>query len=557
MTIFSKEVSKRGALEYVIQFRFFRKNSGDRWIIQGRRLNFLMLYDNLFYQHGGHKMKKTLIIATISFFIGVFLAALIFMYSPEKNYSNNFAETEPSSTLSSYLYASSPIQAREDLDFVTIAERAAPAVVKITAEKVETRNVRGFFDDSPFDFWDRFFFGTPRSRDREQEFRSASQGTGFFISQDGYIVTNNHIVENAIKVDIVTLQGKEYEAEIMGTDPRTDLALLKVKGDNLPFLALGDSSILKVGEWVLAVGNPLGLSHTVTAGIVSAKGRQLGGGGGVPDYQDFIQTDASINRGNSGGPLINMRGDVVGINSMIISPSGGNVGIGLAIPTSLAKGVIKQLKEKGRVVRGYLGVSIMAITDDHKKLLNLKTKEGALINTVEPDTPAEKAGLKRYDVIIKLDGEPIKDNNDVRFKIAEVEPGTKVELTIIRDGKEKNVTLKVAERDPEPETAQKASPEKDIGITVQEMTPRIARRYGFRTETGLIITEVKQYSEADRQGLEKYDIIIEVNRQSVRKADDLEKEIKATDPGDPIMLLVIRERDGQAQEYIVTLRIPE
>ena len=502
-------------------------------------------------------MKKTLIIATISFFLGMVIAGLIFIYSPEKNSPDNFAETQPTSALSSNLYASPSVQAREDLDFVTIAERAAPAVVRVTAERVETRSARGFFDDSPFDFWDRFFFGQPRSRNREQEFHSSAQGTGFFISQDGYIVTNNHIVENAIKVDIVSLKGDEYEAEIVGTDPRTDLALLKVKGDNLPFLALGDSSALKVGEWVLAVGNPLGLSHTVTAGIVSAKGRQLGGGSGVPDYQDFIQTDASINRGNSGGPLINMKGDVIGINSMIISPSGGNVGIGLAIPTSLAEGVIKQLKEKGRVVRGYLGVSIMVITDDHKKLLNLKSKEGALISSVEPDTPAEKAGLKRYDAIIELNGEPIKNRNDVRFKVAAVEPGTEVELTIIRDGKEKNVKLKVAERDPEPETAQKVSPDKDIGITIQEMTPRIASRYGFRTEEGLIITEVKQYSEAHKQGLEKYDIIVEVNRKPVRRADDLEKEIKNTDSGDPIMLLVVRERDGQVQEYIVTLRIPE
>jgi len=502
-------------------------------------------------------MKKTLIIATISFFLGMVIAGLIFIYSPEKNYPDNFAEIQPTSSLSTNLYASPSVQATEDLDFVTIAERAAPAVVRVTAERVETRNVRGFFDDSPFDFWDRFFFDQPRGRDREQEFRSSSQGTGFFISQDGYIVTNNHIVENAIKVDIISLSGEEYEAEIVGADPRTDLALLKVKGNSLPYLVLGDSSTLRVGEWVLAVGNPLGLSHTVTAGIVSAKGRQLGGGGGTPDYQDFIQTDASINRGNSGGPLINMRGDVVGINSMIISPSGGNVGIGLAIPTSLAQGVIKQLKEKGRVVRGYLGVSIMVITDDHMKLLNLKTKEGALISSVEPDTPAEKAGLKRYDVILKLNGEPIKDRNDVRFKVAEVEPGTEVELTIIRDGKEKNVKLEVAERDPEPETTKTVSPDKDIGITVQEMTPRIASRYGFRTEEGLIITEVKQYSEAHRQGLEKYDIIVEVNRKPVRSVDDLEEEIKNTDAGDPIMLLVIRERDGQAQEFIVTLRIPE
>ena len=502
-------------------------------------------------------MKKTLIIATISFFLGMVIAGLIFIYSPEKNYPDNLAVAQQAPALSSNLYASPSVQTREDLDFVTIAEKAAPACVSVIAERVETRTVRSFFDDSPFDFWDRFFFGEPRGRgDREQEFRSTSQGTGFFISQDGYIVTNNHIVEGAIKVDIISLNGDEYEANVVGTDPRTDLALLKVKGKNLPYLELGDSSNLKVGEWVLAVGNPLGLSHTVTAGIVSAKGRQLAGGG-VPDYQDFIQTDASINRGNSGGPLINMQGVVVGINSMIISPSGGNIGIGLAIPTSLAKGVIEQLEEKGRVVRGYLGVSIYPVTEDYVKLLNLKTKEGAVVNTVEPGTPAEKAGLKPYDVIIALDGEPIKDNNDVRFKIAEIEPGTEAELTIIRDGKEEKLKVKISELDTEPETSQKVSPEKDLGITVQEMTERIARRYGFKTEEGLIITEVKQYSEAYRKGLEKYDIIIEVNRKPVRRVNELEKEIKNTDPGDPIMFRIVRERNGQVQESIAILRIPE
>ncbi|MGD9347861.1 MAG: Do family serine endopeptidase [Candidatus Aminicenantes bacterium] len=502
-------------------------------------------------------MKKTLIISTISFFLGMVIAGMIFIYSPEKNYPDSLAEAQQAPVLSSNLYASPSVQAKEDLDFVTIAEKAAPACVSVIAERVETRSVRGFFDDSPFDFWDRFFFGEPRGRDREQEFRSTSQGTGFFISQDGYIVTNNHIVESAIKVDIISLSGEDYEAEIVGTDPRTDLALLKVKGKNLPYLELGDSSKLKVGEWVLAVGNPLGLSHTVTAGIVSAKGRQLVGGGGVPDYQDFIQTDASINRGNSGGPLINMQGVVVGINSMIISPSGGNIGIGLSIPTSLAKGVIEQLKEKGRVVRGYLGVTIYPVTEDYVKLLKLKSKKGAVVNTVEPGTPAEKAGLKPYDVIIALNGAPIQDNTDVRFKIADIEPGTEVELTIIRDGKEEKLKVKITELDTEPETSQKVSPEKDIGITVQEMTERIARRYGFKTEEGLIITEVKQYSEADRRGLEKYDIIIEVNRKPVRRVNDLEKAIKNTDPGEPIMLRIVRERNGQTQESIVTLRIPE
>ncbi len=331
---------------------------------------------------------------------------------------------------------------------------------------------------------------------------------------------------------------------------------MKVDGKDLPYTQLGDSAQLKVGEWVLAIGNPLGMEHTVTAGIVSAKGRQLAGSLNVPEYQDFIQTDAAINRGNSGGPLVNLGGEVVGITSNILSPSGGNIGIGFAIPSNLAKKVVKQLEEKGRVVRGYLGVQIQPINEEIKDFLKLSSKQGAYVTKVEPDTPAERAGLERHDVIIELNGEPIKDANDVKFKIADIQPETKIEITIIRDGKEKILTAKLAELEPEEEHEAPAAPGKDIGLTVRELSPRLSRRLGLRTEEGLLITGVTRYSEAERKGVLKYDIIIEVNRRKVKTFSELENLLKKLDSGDPIILTIRREREREAQEFIVTLRMP-
>jgi len=498
-------------------------------------------------------MKKFLIIATIAFFLGIFCAGLILVYFPEKNPQHNFVQESSSSLWTSNLNAAPAQRTATEKDFATIAEKVAPAVVYIEAERVEMRKMRSLLEDPFFeDFWR--FFGYPQ--EREREYRNVARGTGFFINQDGFIVTNHHIVENAERVEITSLEEKNYKAKIIGTDPETDLALLKVDEKDHPYAELGDSATCRTGEWVLAIGNPFGLEHTVTAGIISAKGRQLVSGG--PRYQNFIQTDAAINPGNSGGPLVNVRGEVVGINSMISTTSGGNIGIGFAIPSNLAKKIIKQLKERGKVVRGYLGVrGIYPIDEQTQKNLKLKTKQGALIQEIEPDTPADKAGLKPYDVIVEVDGNPVKNPSDLQFKIADIPPGSKVSIKVIRKGEEKILTVKIAELEPEQEQRPTPAPAKDIGIKVRELTPSLARRWGYRTQEGLIITEVTRYSEADRKGIAKGDIILEVNQEKLETTKDLEIILKQADPGDTMMLLLRRESNGAIQDFIRTLSIPE
>ncbi|MGB7297272.1 MAG: Do family serine endopeptidase [Candidatus Aminicenantales bacterium] len=504
-------------------------------------------------------MKKIIWIGIVSFLLGIIVTGYVFIYLPERQAAQNQtfdADTPPLSSSLNAAPARLSSELRGDLDFVGIAEKVGPAVVKIVAERMEKVSGFGIDQGMPFDdFWERFF-GSPRSSPREQEVPAQAQGTGFFLSEDGYILTNNHIVENAVDVRITVLQGEDYKAKIIGTDPRSDLALLKVEAEGLPFLQFGDSEQLQVGEWVLAVGNPYGLEHTVTSGIVSAKGRQLGLGGNVPEYQDFIQTDAAINRGNSGGPLVNMKGEVVGITSNIFSPSGGNIGLGFAIPANLAKKVIVQLKEKGRVVRGKIGVIITPITEDDKDAFKLKDKKGALVNSVEEGGPADKAGIMKYDVIVKVNSEKVESPNDLKFKIADVEPGKKVEVGVIRDGKDQAFTVTVEELDPPEKKEEAKAADKDLGFSVRELSPNLARRYGLEVREGLIITQVKRYSEADRKGLSVGDIIIEVNRRKVTTVDDLEKTMAKIESGEALILLLRREQDGQSVDRIVTLRVP-
>ena len=500
-------------------------------------------------------MKKYIWVALTGFVFGLLLAGYVFVYLPEKHTAAKEIIGKPAAPeLSTDLYASSAPEVRADLDFVKISEKVGPSVVKIVSEHKEKARQQGPDDQWPFeDFWDRFF---NRPAPRDEQYRSPVQGTGFFISPDGYILTNNHIAENSINNTVTTLQGKDYDAKVIGTDPKTDLALLKIEARDLPFVELGDSALVKVGEWVLAIGNPLGMEHTVTAGIVSAKGRQLGTGLNVPTYQDFIQTDAAINRGNSGGPLVNMKGEVIGITSNILSPTGGNIGIGFAIPSNIARKIVAQLRDKGKVTRGRLGVVMQNVNEGLRKQLNLKDRKGAVVTTVDPEGPAEKSGFKQYDVILEVNGQPVEDSNDLKFKIADIEPGKKVTIRVVRDGKDLTLTPTIEEMEPEGEKGQAPSSEKDVGLSLSPMTPSLARRYGYRTTEGLLITEVRPYSEAAKAYLATGDIIIEVNRKKVASVREFENILKKTPSGEEIILLIRREGDGQVQDTIITLKVP-
>jgi serine protease Do len=355
------------------------------------------------------------------------------------------------------------------------------------------------------------------------------------MSKEGYILTNNHVVEDADRIKVKLAGGKEFDGKIVGRDPKTDLALIKIAGDSdLQPLKLGNSDDLKVGNWVVAVGSPFGLEQTVTAGIVSAKGRVIGSG----PYDNFIQTDASINPGNSGGPLFNMDGKVIGINAAIIAQG---QGIGFAIPINMANRMLPDLKTKGKVTRGWLGVSIQDITEEIAKNLNHKERAGALIAEVFEGDPADKAGLKAGDIIIEVNGKEVKDSHELLVLVADFHVGEKVEIKALQDGKEKTFQVIVAERTEKAEMAA-AGTANNFGMTVQEITPEIAKHLGMSKKTGVIVADVKEGSSADEAGIRPQDVILQVNRIKVNSIKDFEKEIAKADNKDGFSLLIKRGR---------------
>lgn len=434
--------------------------------------------------------------------------------------------------------------------FAIVAEGVSPAVANISAERTVTRTFPGFewrFEGPWEDLFKDFFRGTPRPEQKTQ-----TLGSGFFISEDGYLVTNYHVIRGASDIVVKLTNKQEFrgdEVTIVGTDSRTDIALLKIdNGEKVPFLKFGDSEKVKVGDWAIAFGNPFHLEGTVTVGVISAKGRA-----GIvlpegPDFQSFLQTDAAINPGNSGGPLVNIRGEVIGINTAITSPSGGNVGIGFAIPASLARSVIEELKTKGKVTRGYLGVYLQEITEDLKEAMDLPTLDGVLISEVLKDTPANRAGIKAGDVITEFDGKKVKDMASFRITVASTEIGRSVKVKIIRSKKAKELTVTIGEM-PETVTAAAEVPDEEyeLGLQVIDISDPRAERYEPKTTSGVIIVGIKTNTPAEEAGFRVADVILGIGDNTISNIADYRNALRKLEKDKPVIFVVQR---GERKLYI-------
>jgi serine protease Do len=411
--------------------------------------------------------------------------------------------------------------------WVGVAKEDLPAVVNISTTQI----VNNPMDPQQMpEFFRQFFGNMPRT------LRQHSLGSGFILRSDGYIVTNNHVVDNATEIKVKLADGREFPAKVVGRDPKTDIALLRVNATGLPVLPLGDSNELQIGQPVMAIGNPFGLTGTVTTGIVSAEGRVIGEG----PYDNFIQTDASINPGNSGGPLVNQAGQVVGINTAIFSQSGGSVGIGFAIPIDMAKSVLPQLEAQGHVTRGWLGVSIQPVTDEIAKAMHLPKAEGALVAQVLPDSPASKAGVQPGDVITSFDGQRIAKAGDLPRLVAATKVGSTGTLEVLRNDKPMTLSLQIAEMPGNEQVAATTAPKESLGLAVEPLTPGLANQLGVPDKTGVVVARVQDGSPAADAGIQPGDVIVEANRQPVKGVVDLRRVISQQKPGEAILLLIHR-----------------
>jgi serine protease Do len=449
------------------------------------------------------------------------------------------------------LFLTSPglgVAAPAPRDFSDLAQRISPSVVNIRTVKTITgggrvfRHFRNPFgnDADPFkEFFDRFFGEESPHRD----FKQRSLGSGFIIDKAGYIVTNNHVIEDADEIQVKLNDGDEFDAEIIGRDASTDLALIKIDADrDLPVVKMGDSDDLKVGQWVLAIGSPFGLEHTVTAGIVSAKGRTIGSG----PYDDFIQTDASINPGNSGGPLLDMAGRVVGINTAIVASG---QGIGFAVPVNMARNVIQQLKRHGEVTRGWLGVAIQDLSPELAEYYDLDGEAaGVLVTEVFEGDPADKAGIRPGDVITSVGDRKVASTRELTRLIAGIGVGDQTRIRVLREGRRKTFTVEIAKREASRIAAHRSGgmkPKEDrLGIQVADITPDIARRFNLRTEDGVVVTDIASGSKADEAGLMAGDVIKEINHEPIESAEDYTRAIRETEKGKPLQFFIRRAERG-------------
>jgi serine protease Do len=449
----------------------------------------------------------------------------------------------------------SPITGGSARNFVEIAKLVKPTVVNISATR-SGRSGEGL-QGSPFDdpFFRRFFGEEFFKRDAPKERKERGQGSGVIVDANGLIITNNHVVNKADEIKVFLSDKREFKAKLIGTDTKTDVAVVKIEATGLPVIPWADSDQLEVGEFVLAVGNPFGLTQTVTMGIVSAVGRASMG---IAEYEDFIQTDAAINPGNSGGALVNVRGELVGINTAIFSQSGGNMGIGFAVPSNLARSMMDQLVRTGKVVRGWLGVSIQDLTPELATQFGIGDTKGVLVSDIMDDSPAKKAGVERADVIVEFDGKPMDSPTHLRNAVAQTPIGKKVSLKVIRDKKPKTLDVTIAEQ---PKSVAQAGSEDNGDVTapvgvlsdleVRELTDELAGRYGLKsTERGVVITRVKSGSTAEEMGVREGDIVVEVNRKAVTSLKTYERIVSGLAKDQAVLLLLKR----QGRTMYLTLR---
>jgi len=443
--------------------------------------------------------------------------------------------------LSSHSYAQDSKVSEQSIDILTktgqamaeIAEAVKPAIVNISTTRTIKIQGRDQFLDDPF--FKRFFgdqFKMPKER------KTAGLGSGVIVSSDGYILTNYHVIKDADEIKVLLSDKRDFKGKVIGTDPKTEIAVIKIEATNLPTIKWGDSNRLKVGEIVLAIGNPYGLNQTVTMGIVSAVGRA---NVGIAEYEDFIQTDAAINPGNSGGAMVNVKGELVGINTAIFSTSGGYQGIGLAIPSDMAKDVMDSLIAKGKVVRGWLGVSVQSITPELAKQFNLKEEKGALVGDVVEESPAEKAGIQRGDIITSYEGKKIDEPYQLRNMVANTSPGKEVELTIVREITTKTIKVTISEQPAEVQKLSKGEYDNLLrGVTVQNLTPEIYKQLNLPKKLkGVVVSEIDEESPAVMV-LVQGDIIQEINRKKITSTRDYENIVAKIKPEEDILLLVFR-----------------